>query len=253
MAWWASCLGVLLACDVAATVLCILSIHHWSTNSHPLSWSSLTDFKHDATDLFLLVCSRAVLLPAIACTVHVVQRPMKLPTVRPGHNKDLLTPLNDLGEVRVVKRSGRPLLLCAALLLCTAWQAFAGVKCLVFDYSENAVQGSLMGLSVLWIGLEILTLLKLATPTNGGSPIFCDRRPMLCTIIATLCAANVATVSPLVTNSKIFAHYEVNRSICDLAVLALVRFSLTGLLRTDLCIYCIGMFIYVYTCLCMSV
>lgn len=58
--------------------------------------------------------------------------------------------------------SYKDVILFVSFLLCTAFQVYVGAKCVSFDFSNEAVQGLLMGLGVLWINAESVTVSTLA-------------------------------------------------------------------------------------------
>eukprot|EP00898_Chlorokybus_atmophyticus_P005089 jgi/Chlat1/5581/Chrsp369S00851 len=157
--------------DIGFALILYFALHNWDILYGPWRisevWTALTAFRTDSLDLVCLAILRVASLVAIAHFAPRAQLPLpkKLANITRedsnGVEEEPLLPTDSApksDETAATKRKlsgmSKDLYLLGAFLLCTCFQLYTGAKCVLFLFPSEALEGSLMGVAVLWINLE---------------------------------------------------------------------------------------------------
>jgi len=209
--------------DILFALLLFTTVHLWSAKfdfSLKGLWSSLTNFTRDTSDLIVLSFLRVLSLSALAYwgsrlswfEAEAKEKAKLKPKVRKeehcnGHlpqngkfrngetNGELRQPLLGKKETKTTKlptayeewfsgSSKKDVVLFVVFLICTAFQAYVGAKCVGFYFDDKhrlfnvraeIWQGILMGTTVIWINAESSMLTRVVDANRVlGRALFLD-------------------------------------------------------------------------------
>lgn len=223
-AWRLALFGIVFCIDFASALTLFSIVHLWREKSEFTIWDSLRDFYSDTSDLIALSFIRILCLSGLAYVgsllawreaVSKEEAKLKPKSKKDDHSKgffqangkvrngeangSIKEPLLVKTEVKTEVKpltayeewfsgsSKKDAVLFVTFLICTAFQAYVGAKCVCFYFDEKhtmfnvraeVLQGVLMGTTVVWINAEssLLTRVVDANRVMGRALYLNSRR-----------------------------------------------------------------------------